>query len=187
MNARSTAFRTLIPALASLPVVALADGATLIYGNTSGWTVHTDPSTGYHCFAEAQYEGGSSIRIGFEANDGNLYLVLGDSSWSAPPGESADALELQFDDQPPLSFEPTAADLDALRVTVADEDRAAFLEAFMASYSLNAQYGNHESIMLSLGGSTRATRMLQECQVTMARVGETDEKPELAAASESDQ
>lgn len=187
MNARSIALKALIPALAALPVMAFADGATLVYGNTSGWTVHTDPSTGYHCFAEAQYEGGSSIRIGFEANDGDLYLLLGDTSWSVRPGEAADALELQFDDQPPISFEPTATD-DALRVTVADEDRASFLEAFMASYSMNAHYGSHDVIMLSLGGSMRATRMLQECQVTMARVGNTPEdKAELAAGTESGQ
>lgn len=157
-----------------MPLIALGEGGTLIYGNTSGWTVHTDPNAGYHCFAEAQYEGGSSIRVGMDGADGDLYLVLADRSWSSPGAESASGLELRFDDAAPLRFEAKSVDVDSLKISIPDGDRAAFLQAFMASYTMNAQYGDSEVIMLSLGGSMRATRMLQECQTTMASVETTD-------------
>ena len=81
MNIRKPSL-ALTPALLCLPLFASADTGTLIYGNVSGWTVHTDPANNYRCFAEAEYEGGSTIRIGFEsAAGGALYLALSDTSW----------------------------------------------------------------------------------------------------------
>ena len=170
MNIRNAKTLALTPALLCLPLIASAETGTLIYGNTSGWTVHTDPANDFRCYAEAQYEGGSTIRIGFESAAGRtLYLSLSDDSWVGAASDSGRALELKVDERDPMSFEPKVADDGALVVTVPATDRAAFLEGFTLGWSLNATYAGGETIMLSLGGSMRATRMLNECQDSMAK------------------
>ena len=175
MNIRNAPL-VLTPALFCLPLLASADAGTLIYGNTSGWTVHTDPANNFRCFAEAQYEGGSTIRLGFEsAAGGTLYLSLSDASWMQAASDGAPPLELKIDEREPMSFEPEVADSGALVVRVPTAGRASFLEGFTLGYTLNATLGDSETIMLSLGGSMRATRMLNECQDSMAKASQVSQ------------
>jgi hypothetical protein len=53
---------------------------------------------------------------------------------------------------------------------VPQSQRAEFREEFSNRYMVSAHHGDQEPVMLSLGGSYRATRMLEECQTLMANV-----------------
>jgi len=169
MKPEASISRLICAALMALPALASADGQTLVYGNVSGWTVRTDPAHGYRCFAEAQYEGDSSIRIGFDTADGAMNFRLSDGSWTH--GVSGNELSLQFDDGEPLRFEATVADGNAVTVAIPADEQQSFIRSFTAGYSITAWFGGHEPIMLSLGGSSRATQLLSECETTMANVG----------------
>ena len=172
MTIRTTHTVACLAVLAALPALSLGQSATLVYGNVSGWTIHTDPNADYRCFAEAQYEGGSSIRIGFNA-DANLYLSIADVSWTGTVAGRQYELALQFDEEGPATYRAVGAPEDsALSVTVPNSQRAAFRKDFATRYMVRAQYGDHEPVMLSLGGSYNATRMLEECQSSMANLAE---------------
>lgn len=164
--ARST---TLVVALICTPFAASASGKPLVYGNVSGWTVLTDPEHDYRCYAQAEYEGGSFVRVGFNSADAALYLVVGGAAW-----EDADAgrdyeLELSFDDEAARGYTGRAVSGgNGLRVVIPDGQRAAFLQDFMSRYSVSIGRGEDDPLTLSLGGSLNAVRMLEECQASMA-------------------
>ena len=168
MTARRSLPNVVLAALGTLPVMAVGNAATLIYGNVSGWTVHTDPDQAYLCYAEALYEDESSIRIGFEPEDGSLYLVITDASWGRV--SASREIELQFDEESPLSFAASrAAGGDSVRIVIPEDRRATFLKDLKLRYVFNARYGETEPVMFSLGGSLNALRLLEECQASMAQ------------------
>lgn len=159
--------------LAALPSLSVGQSATLVYGNVNGWTVHTDPNQDYRCFAEALYEGGSAIRIGFNANS-ELYVSITDSSWSGTVTGRQYEIALQFDEETPATYSAVgAAEGSALSVTLPNSQRAEFSKDFASRYMVSAHHGDREPVMLSLGGSYRATAMLEECQRLMASVAKT--------------
>jgi hypothetical protein len=166
MTMKPLFFVVTIVALAQ-PAVAGAEGRTLIFGNVSGWTVHTNPASDFDCFAEARYDDESSLRIGFSAEGSSLFLRIADRAW-AGAGEGRYALDVQFDDQEPLRFTVPGFESDgSLSVSIEEERQEVFLGDFTGSYTLSVRLDESEPIMFSLGGSLNATRMLQECQVSM--------------------
>lgn len=149
------------------PAVAAAEGRTLVFGNVSGWAVHTDPATNFACFAEARYGGESSLRVGFGADGSSLFLSIVDRAW-AGAGAGDHVFGIRFDDQEPVSFTSPVIEGDgSVSVSIADEQQQGFLAEFANSYTISVQLDDGEPIMLSLGGSQNATRMLQDCRVSM--------------------
>jgi hypothetical protein len=157
-----------MPFLVALPSSSSA-ADPLVYGNVSGWTVWTDPSQQYSCFAEARYEGASSIRAGFDAVDGTLYVSFDDASWSRVVANREYELELEFDDGTAQAFRSTGlAEGKGVRFTVPDERRGPFVDAFIHGYWVSVTPAALEPVMLSLGGSSAAMGLLEECQDSMA-------------------
>ena len=155
---------------AASPAIVLAEGATLIYGNVSGWTVHTDPNQSYRCFAEALYQEGSSMRIGFNENS-DLYLSITDPSWVGTVAGREYVLELQFDEEDSQSYRARGGDQPGtLTFVISSDARPAFLRDFQVRWSITAAHGTREPVMLSLGGSFNASVMLEDCQSSMAAV-----------------
>lgn len=170
MTIRTARNIAILATLAALPSLSMGQSATLIYGNVNGWTVHTDPKQDYRCYAEALYEGDSSIRIGFDANS-ELYVSIVDSSWSGTVAGRQYEVALQFDEESPATYSAVGAtENSGLSVTVPNSQLTQFREEFANRYMVSAHHGDHEPVMLSLGGSFRATRMLDECQTLMASV-----------------
>jgi hypothetical protein len=156
--------------LAAVPAMTFAESSTLIYGNVSGWTVHTDPNQAYRCYAEALYDGGSSIRLGFN-EQGELYLSIADSSWAGTVAGREYELELQFDELEPQRLTVRGgAENGTLSYVIPNDERPAFLKEIQVRWSISAVHGNNEPVLLSLGGSFNASMMLEDCQASMASV-----------------
>ena len=170
MTIRTACNLAVLATIAALPSLSLGQSATLIYGNVNGWTVHTDPNQDYRCYAEALYEGGSAIRIGFDA-DSQMYVSIIDSSWAGTVAGESYEVALQFDEETPATYSAVGvSEASGLSVTVPSVQRAQFRDDFANRYMVSAHHGDQEPVMLSLGGSSRATRMLDECQTLMASV-----------------
>jgi hypothetical protein len=168
MYMRTFSSAGLFVALVSIPFAVFAGSKPLVYGNVSGWTVLTDPDHDYHCFAEARYEGGSFIRVGFNSSDA-LYMTVGDAAWTDAVAGRDYMLDLKFDDEDSRRFSSTGiSDGNGLRLVVPEDQRGSFMKDFMSRYSISIGRSEHEAVTLSLGGSHNATRMLEECQVSMA-------------------
>jgi len=164
----------LITALAASPVVSAGD--SLIYGNVSSWTVHTDPEHSYRCFTEVRYEGGTSIRIGYNTTAGDLYLSVSDASWGRMSPGSEQDMTISFDDTAQRQIAGNGIAMGArgesaaVSLAIPGQSRQSFLRDFMARHTMTVSIASAEAIDLSLAGSHRAALMLEECQVAMARV-----------------
>lgn len=167
-------FRKSIPiVIAALTFgVARADNE-LVYGNVSGWTITTDPQSGYVCSAEARYEGGSFLRIGYESTgDTSLVVMVSDPDWNALLTDASYSLELRFDtDNPQILTGTGLVDRGAYRIVVAAEHSDDFLQKVGHRYALSIGAVDREPVILSLGGSLAATRMLAECQAAFPDAG----------------
>jgi hypothetical protein len=157
--------------LSAIPAISVASG-TLVYGNSSAWTVHTDPGHGYRCFAEAEYVGGSFMRIGYESiESADLYLAIGDSAWrDIAEGQHYD-LTLQFDEQESSTVTAIGLDSrDGFSIAIPATERTSFLESFKRGYSISVARSGQEPVMLGLGGTFGAVNMLAECQSEMSKM-----------------
>jgi hypothetical protein len=164
---RSLALMTVVPALCGA-------AEALVYGNVSAWTVRTDPAHGYRCFAEAGYGGGSFMRVGYASNDASaLYLEIGDSAWRNVASGESYALTLQFDEKAVAAVDGVGLDSrDGFRISIPAAARKSFLEDFGHGYSISVARDGQDPVMLSLGGTLGATKMLGECQSSMPRLVE---------------
>jgi hypothetical protein len=148
-------------------------GSTFVYGNVSSWVIRTDESQSYRCFAEVAYEGGTSIRIGYNIESARLYLTVADPAWSGLRVGTEHPDVITFDDGEPLELTGSgvaqAAGGVAVHVTIPPASSKAFLDAFGARHTLGVAVNDGAAIELSLAGSYRAVRMLEDCQTTMAR------------------
>lgn len=163
-----------IGALLLLPLVVAAQGRTLVFGNVSGWVIHTDPAKEFTCFAEARYEGDSWLRIGYAHAGSGGFLAISDPDWLAKLEASDSMVQIAFDDADPVSFSRSESQAGgAVSINLADAEQSGFMDDFSRSYSITVRVGDGEPLMLSLGGSMGAVRMLNECQVSMKQYSGT--------------
>jgi hypothetical protein len=183
--------RVLVAVLASATVTAVsAEGNTYVYEDVGGWTIRTDVDRDYRCFAEAEYTNGSVVRAGFNSDDGNFYLSVGDYRWNwVETGTSYD-INLAFDDGAQDAFKATGVTLDAdyaypgIRVDIPAEMQEKFVEQFMHGYEMHVMRDGDETLTLALVGSLRATRTLDDCQIAMVNaVDATATSTENSSAS----
>jgi len=172
MNISGKTAAGIVAALAFSPAIVSA-GNTFVYGNVSSWTVRTDPEQSYRCFAEVLYEGGTSIRIGYNSEQGDLYLSVTDPAWSGIRTGSAQGTTISFDDEESVHFDGTGIGMSSggtsagVSVTIPQSARPAFLRDFMARHTMSIGLDGAEPLDLSLAGSQRATMLLDECQASM--------------------
>lgn len=159
--------------LAGLAIKAFA-GNALVFGNVSGWTVYTDPEQAYSCFAEVEYEGGTLVRIGEDAEVDGLYLSITDPAWRGIVARQEHAARLSFDDAGESTATGTglanaSRGTGGIRLHLSAESREAFVSEFRASHTLTITIAGQQPLDLSLAGSLRATDMLRDCESSMSR------------------
>jgi hypothetical protein len=174
MNLSKIVALTCVVALTASPM-AIGAGNTYVYGNVSGWTVRTDPNHGYRCFTEARYEGDTLIRLGFNSADSSLYVSVSVPAWSNVDEGGRQSAQLMFDNEIVLDISAVGMSIGSgweapgLRMTIPAETQESFIRDFMARHAITVTIGNIDPVELSLAGSHGATRLLQECQSSMAR------------------
>lgn len=156
-------------------LTATAAGAsdTFVYEIVGGWTVRTDRSRNYDCYAEASFDGASHIRIGFDSGTDDTYLMFADPSWQPIEEGREYRLAIGFSDGKSWTGNATGrsftVDMEqrGLYVSPSAADENRLVESFMRAPSIELAYENHEPVVLSLSGSYRATELLRECQAAM--------------------
>lgn len=166
--------------LAAIPM-AVSAGNTYIFGNVSGWTVHTDPEHNYRCFAEVQYEGGTLIRLGFNSADAQLYVSVADPTLNDISNGETRAAQLIFDGEESLHATAVGAFIGAdsgaqgIRLKISPGIQESFTKGFKARQSLEVSIAGLDPLWFSLAGSYRATQLLEDCQTSMGRVGQSSD------------
>lgn len=169
---RKIALALMVPASVATLTANASDG--LVFGNASGWTVYTEPAQSYRCSAEAKYEGGTLVRVGFDAS-GAPYLKVVDSEWAGVEAGSVHEARLSFDGQREFTADGEAlASSDqgsgGIRLVIPADAHETFVARFMASHTLTITIAEGNAIDLSLAGSRNAMRMLGDCRTSMTEV-----------------
>lgn len=79
MSIKSTIFSSLF-ALATAVGPVSAQGLDY-WGSVRGWDVMVDPSLGYGCLIQVEYQDGSLVRIGWDANEQEGYVSVVNTGW----------------------------------------------------------------------------------------------------------
>ena len=173
-----TSLFVLLFSLAAVALAAHANDNTYVYDNVGGWTIRTDGDRNYNCHAEAEFAGGSILRVGLGSSTGALDLSIGDPAWNSVEPGLAYRVEITFDDAAAWRFEAvglaleTELDQPSVRLTIEENVKSRFTQALMQGNALAVSYEDSElaPLSLSLAGSNRAITVLEECQATMARI-----------------
>jgi hypothetical protein len=63
--------------------MGVAMAQDLVTVDTVGaWTIYVDPTVGNGCLINAEFEDGSDVRIGFDAEAGTGYMVAANAAWA---------------------------------------------------------------------------------------------------------
>lgn len=197
--ARFDVMKSLIKPLSGLAAAALfgfsgpaaTASDTFVYEIVAGWTIRTDLTQNYACYAETLYEGESILRVGFDA-DKRLFVRVGDPQWNRIQAGGSYDVAFDFGDDAvwTRSAEGYAFDTETaqpgLHVDIARDEAERFMTAFMHELALDVTFEDREALSLSLAGSYRAGTKLDECQATMAgmRRPATNQTTEPLQASE---
>jgi hypothetical protein len=143
------------------------------YGAVKGWSIRVDTTLGNGCFAYAQYEGDTVLRLGVDNRDNTIYVLFGDSDWESIEYRKEYLVEIQFGDEGKwkgdatgMSFDPPE-DQPYLWIHVVSDNAANFIAEFMKEQNVALFYNDNSIANLRLKGSYAAGLKLIECQEVM--------------------
>ncbi|MEZ2128876.1 MULTISPECIES: hypothetical protein [unclassified Sinorhizobium] len=154
---------------------------TIPWKDVGGWSVLLDPSLGNACFVSTVYEGGTTLRLGFDFSNAqrSIYLALGNPNWkSLEPGKDY-PLKIQFDGNPlwdatarALTFSGT----NFLSVVTSDPN---FADEFSRKLAMRATFNGKQVAALRLKGSARAIDEMINCQKAVDKALSAQKPPEV--------
>ena len=144
----------------ALPAVA----AELEYwSEAGGWDVLVDPSLGYGCLIQAEYQNGVLVRIGFDLNQGAGYITAFHENWGDIEEGAEYGVAFDLDGE---SYEGVAKGIYLNGVPGADIyfDNPDFLFDIAAKYTLTLYNEVGEVMAIDLGGTAVALDEAITCQ-----------------------
>lgn len=169
------------------------DEAMPEYAVVSGWSIRVDTSMDNGCFAFAEYERGSILRVGVDNRDSSVYALFGNEDWrSIEYGKKYD-VEIQFGNETKWNGKATGMSFDPpqnqpyLWVAIVGEDAVVnFISEFMAETSVELFYNGNSIDKLKLEGSYAAGLKVIECQKVMRSNNSNTKDPFAQPGSSSD-
>src|SRR4029079_1880058 len=70
---------------------------TVLWANVGQWQIRIDKSVNYGCFMLGSYTQGTLLRIGFDQNNRNGYLLVGNDAWRSLRVGNRYDIVLRFD------------------------------------------------------------------------------------------
>jgi hypothetical protein len=147
---------------------AHAENVNAKWKEVGGWSIAVDRED-YGCFMITEWERGTIIRLGFDA-DRNSYMWVSHDSWRSLEEGKKYSLTMKFDDETPWSgpaFAHRTKQGAPLLTMKWDRGKANFLREFAVSQGVTIWYGEKVIARLRLTGSYAAMAELQNCQKTM--------------------
>jgi hypothetical protein len=159
-----------------LPVALAQD--TVLWANVGQWQIRIDKSVNYGCFMLGSYTQGTLLRIGFDQNNRNGYLLVGNDAWRSLRVGNRYDIALRFDGAAPWRGRATARTIGSggmvfLQLTF---DNPRFLVELARRIYLTIYYDGEVVTRLPLRGTSAATDELLRCQ-RAADVGRPAQDP----------
>lgn len=136
------------------------------WGYAEGWDIMIDSSMGDGCLIQAEYQDGSTVRIGFDRNQGTGYVAAFNDNWGGiEEGEIYNIL-FELDGQ---EYEGEAKGIYLNGVPGADINftNEEFLFDIAKKYTMTLYNENGEVMSIDLAGTYVALEGAIECQNEM--------------------
>jgi len=134
-----------------------------VWGEAGGWDVLIDPTLGDGCLIQAAYQDGSTVRIGFDRNEGAGYVTAFNEAWG----------EIEEGTVYPVSFELDGASYEGEAKGIYLEDvpgadiyftNPDFLFDIAAKNTMTIFNGDSMVLQIDLGGTMVGLEAAIECQ-----------------------
>lgn len=151
----------------TLSTAAVADIAD--WGEVDGWFVAVDTTfSPRSCFAAAEFDGETYLRIGIDASDATVYAVLANPHWLSLEAGGTYGVEMWFGDETPWGFAMHAGQFpDGSLFLISFTDDWLLLEEFAGETNVRVVYDGRDVANLDLSGSPAALAEIMECQRAM--------------------
>ncbi|MEL7100280.1 MAG: hypothetical protein AAGM84_15755 [Pseudomonadota bacterium] len=151
-------------AAATLALATSAAAQSVEYwGEAGGWAVLVDPSLGYGCFLQAEYDNGALVRIGFDRNVGAGYVTAFNYDWGDIEEGAAYEVGFALDGE---YYTGEAVGIYVEDVPGADIyfDNPDFLWDIAKKYTMTFYNEGGEVMAIDLGGTFVGLEAILECQ-----------------------
>lgn len=151
-----------ITALLALNVRVVAADDTIAYDSVGWWTIGVDKTLGYSCFAVAEYEDHSFLRVQWRSSYEDFLFIVGDPRWRSLEDGREYRIDIQFDDFEPWSGDATAGTLQIKILTIPIPVQ--FVQEFRRAEVMDIFFRQSSIGSFLLDGSAKALTVLAECQ-----------------------
>lgn len=156
-----------------VPATPPADTSqTFPFETVGAWQVRVDMTLKAGCYAFAQFEDGSVIRVFNDPGNKLVYFGLGNWRWRSLSASEKYTLKVTFDREEPWEGEASVLDFGSANMLFL-EVNADFLTELAMANVLNASYGSKRIATLSLADSDGALGALVRCERSVnERIGD---------------
>jgi hypothetical protein len=159
-----------------LPNTAVSEKSVTWKEDVGGWDILVDTSQNNSCFMIAEYEGGTTLRVGFDASNDSVQFVIGNPDWRSIEHGKLYDLSVQFGNRTPWTAEGEGFwwgdSSPSLRMSVAFDkerqfDAGDFLSEYMKMTFVVVKYSGREIARLKLTGTNVAMNEVMACQTAL--------------------
>lgn len=151
-----------LAALLAAPGATMAQDLVTV-GTVGVWDILVDPTVGNGCLINSEFEDGSDVRIGFDAETGDGYLLAMNDAWGDI--EEGQTYPISFDvDGTLYEGEAVGLYLDDMPGVDIAFDSADFLMDIAQKQTLTLSHEGHEVMSIDLTDSYPALEAAIECQ-----------------------
>ena len=145
---------------------------TVFWGEIGDWDIEVDTTISNGCYAVAEWESGTIVRIGINPETDFYYVLIGNPRWAPIVAEREYALSVQFDSRAPWDVTATGLQFNPgeLVYYYAQTQQFDFINEFMRLNRMKISAGPRTLDTLVLRGSRAAFEGVMECQDEMARL-----------------
>ena len=158
--------------MASLPALA----QTAQWGQVGGWQIRVDRTVGDGCFAVQEFEGGTIVRIGYDAAAKRMYLLFTDDDWKSLEVDKVYPVRIVFDGSTSFNGEMTGMRLGKSVWLAHRNVSSDLVQAFMEKNTMRILYQGTQIAHLSLRNTYAALMEAVTCQQAM-NTGTASGKP----------
>jgi hypothetical protein len=141
-----------------------------VWGQVPGWEIKIDPSMGNGCFAWADYESGTVMRIGYHPETDRVYLLFGDPEWKSLKAGRDYRVKFVFDGRETFEDEMVGHDISGTVFLSVDDVNDDFIEAFAVRHAMEIFYQGKSIAHLSLKNTHAAIEAVARCQQSVTPV-----------------
>ena len=152
----------MVAALCMVPAAGSAQDLVTV-GTVGVWDVLVDPTIGNGCLINAEFEDGSDVRIGFDPEQGNGYLMAMNAAWGDIEDDKTYPVSFDVDGQV-YEGEGKGLHLDGLPGVDISFDSADFLMDIAQKQTLTLSNAAGEVMSIDLTDSYAALEAAIACQ-----------------------